>query len=69
MARTKTTSRVRSHSPPIAADDQPSDHSPHNETPFHTILQDVIIDAHDTPKSSKPKSSKKPTRRSQMMRK
>jgi len=39
MARTKTASRVRSQSPPNAANDQPSDHSPLNETPLHTIIQ------------------------------
>ncbi|AET03785.2 hypothetical protein MTR_8g075670 [Medicago truncatula] len=69
MARTKTSSRVRSQSPPNAANDQSSDHSPLNETPLHTILQDVIILAHDTSKSSKHKTSKKPIRRSQRMRK
>lgn len=69
MARTKTSSRVRSQSPSNAANDQSSDHSPLNETPLHTILQDVIIPAHDTSKSSQPKTSKKPIRRSQRMRK
>ena len=43
MARTKTASRVRSQSPPNAANDQPSDHSPLNETPLHTTSQDEII--------------------------
>jgi len=87
MARTKTTSKFaddentqveRSPSPPQnAATDQTSDQQPLNETLVHTILLDVIIPAFDTPKSSKPKSSKKPiikpkpvpTRRSQRMKK
>jgi len=70
MARTETTSKFaddentqveRSPSPPQnAAADQTSDQQPLNETPVHTILPDVIILAFDTPKSSKPKSSKKP---------
>lgn len=51
------------------ADDQSSDHSPLNETPLRTILQDVIIPASETPKLSKPKTFKKTTRRSQRMRK
>ena len=69
MARIKTASHARSQSPPNAANNQPSDHSPLNETPHHTILQDVIIPASDPPKSSKPKTSKKSTKRSQRMRK
>ena len=69
MARTKTASRFRSQPPPNAANDQPSDHSPLNETPLHTTSQDEIIPASKPSKSSKPKTSKRPTRRSQRMRK
>jgi len=83
MARTKTTSsnpeihtspRARPHPPqPNAVDDQPSDHSPLNKTPVHTVLPDEIIPLFEP---SKPKYSKKPitkpkpkaTRRSNRMK-
>ena len=60
--------------PPNATNDQVSDHSPLNKNPVHTVLPDVIYPAFEKPKSSKPKSSKKPIikpkpmRRSQRMR-
>ena len=65
-----TSQVATSQSPPSnVVNDQSSDHSPLNETPLRTVLQDIIIPASDTPKSSKPKISKQPTRRSQRMRK
>ena len=60
MARTKTTTanlenhtspEASSQSPsPNAANDQVSDHSPHNENPVHTVLPDVIYAAFEKPK-------------------
>jgi hypothetical protein len=71
MARTKTTSRSHSQSPPHAAD-QHSDHSPLNETAVHTILPDEIIPLFDSPKPKSSKKSAKPkpkaTRRSTRMK-
>jgi hypothetical protein len=74
MARTKTTSRAHSQSPPHTAEDQPSDHSPLNKTPVYTVLPDVVIPLFEPPKpkSSKksiPKPKPKATRRSTRMKK
>ncbi|XP_039686973.1 bromodomain-containing protein DDB_G0278469-like [Medicago truncatula] len=86
-ARTKTISKSSDNEtnqveqsqppPPNAAADQTSDQQLLSETPVRTILQDVIIPASETPKSSKTRSSKKPiikprpktTRRSTRMKK
>jgi len=70
MERTKTASRTRSQSLPNAANDQPSDHSPLNETPFHTILPDEIIPRSKLKSSKKPISKPKPkaTRRLNRMK-